>query len=349
MIDTGVDSNHPDLRGRVVAGYDFVNGDSDPSDDNGHGTAVAGTAAAAGNNGVGVAGVAWGVSVLPVKVLGANGSGSYSAIANGITYSADQGARVINLSLGGTSSSRTLQNAADYAGGKGCLLVAAAGNNGNSTAVYPAACKNVVAVSALNQADTLPYWSNYGAYVDISAPGEGITTTWPGGSYVTISGTSFSSPIVAVIAALSLSLDGNLSNSSLVDLLSSTADDLGAPGYDIYFGAGRVNAARVTAATSAPAPPADTSAPQTSVTNPKDGVSISGLRSVTVSVASSDNVAVTKAELFINGRRVASSSSGNFSYKWNTNKLARGTYQLQSKAYDAAGNTASSPIVTVYR
>ena len=101
IIDTGVDPNHPDLVGRVLAGYDFANGDADAFDDNGHGTAVAGTAAAMGNNGIGVAGVAWNVTMLPVKVLGSNGSGSYSAIANGINYSADRGARVINLSLGG--------------------------------------------------------------------------------------------------------------------------------------------------------------------------------------------------------------------------------------------------------
>jgi thermitase len=349
IVDSGVDANHPDLKGRVMAGYDFANGDSDPSDDNGHGTAVAGTAAATGNNGVGVAGVAWGVSILPVKVMGANGSGSYSAVANGINYSADRGARVINLSLGGTSSSRTLESAVNYAYSKGSLLIAAAGNNGNSTPVYPAAYTNVVAVSALNKADTLPSWSNYGSYVALSAPGESITTTWPGNSYVTISGTSFSSPVVAGAAALALSVNPALSNKSATDLLLATADDLGAPGYDIYFGAGRVNAAKVTSGAAPVAETADTTAPVTAVTNPKDGASIAGLRSVNVSVSSSDNVAVTKAELYLNGRRIASSTSGSFTYKWNTSKLAKGAYQLQSKAFDAAGNTADSAIVTVYR
>ena len=346
VVDTGVDSTHPDLLGRVLPGYDFVNSDSDASDDNGHGTAVAGTAAATGNNGVGVAGVAWAVSILPVKVMAADGSGSTSTIANGINYSADRGARVINLSMGSTSSSLTLQKAVSYAYTKGVVLIAAAGNNGNSIPFYPAAYTQVVAVSALNSSDVLPTWSNFGSYVDLSAPGEAIATTWPGGSYMTVSGTSFSSPLVAGVAALALSLKPTLTNAAVVSLLTSTADDLGAVGYDIYFGAGRVNAAKVAAAA---VPVFDATAPVTAVTNPKAGASIAGLRSVAVTVASSDNVGVTKAELYINAKLVSSSTAGSFTYSWNTSRLAVGAYKLQSKAYDAAGNSALSALVTVYR
>lgn len=351
VIDSGVDSQHPDLQGRVLAGYDFINSDADPSDDNGHGTAVAGTAAAWGNNGIGVAGVAWGVSILPVKALDASGSGSYSTIANSITYSADRGARIINLSLGGTSSSRTLQSAVDYAWGKGSVLVAAAGNNGNNVAVYPAACNNVLAVSALDKADARTSWSNYGSYVDLSAPGEGIVTTWSGGGYVSISGTSFSSPIVAGVGALALSDNASLSNADLVDLLQNTADDIGATGYDVYFGWGRVNAARAVAA-SIPltdVPLVDTSAPVTSITSPKDGANISKAKSVKISIYSSDNVKVSKTELYINGRLMTTSTTDSFTYSWSTNRLARGTYQLQSKAYDEGGNVGSSAVVSVYR
>lgn len=345
VVDSGVQATHPDLSGRVLAGYDFVNNDSDPSDDNGHGTAVAGVAAARGNDGIGVAGAAWNVSILPVKVMNSSGSGAYSAIANGITYAADRGAKVINLSLGGTSSSSTLQNAVSYAWNKGCLVVAAAGNNGSSTTVYPAAYPNVVAVSATTSSDTLASFSSYGSFVDLSAPGENITTSWLNGGYITISGTSFSSPLTAGVAALAFSRNPALSNAQVAALLTSNTDDLGAAGFDIYFGSGRLNAAKVVAA----APLVDTTAPVTAVTNPKNGSSISGLRSVGVSVASSDNIGVTKAELYINGTLVASSSSGNFNYTWNTSKLARGTYQLQSRSYDAAGNIASSAIVSVAR
>ncbi|MBJ7259877.1 MAG: S8 family serine peptidase [Chthoniobacterales bacterium] len=346
VVDSGVEATHPDLAGRVLVGYDFVNGDANPADDNGHGTAVAGVAAAGGNDGIGVAGAAWNVSILPVKVMNSAGSGSYSSIANGITYAADRGAKIINLSLSGTSSSSTLQNAVSYAWNKGVLLVAAAGNNGSSSAVYPAAYPNMVAVSATTSSDTLASFSSYGSFVDLSAPGQDITTSWLNSGYVTISGTSFSSPLTAGVAALALSRNPGLSNAQLSSLLTANTDDLGAPGYDIYFGAGRLNAAKVVAAA---VPVADTVAPATSVTNPKNGVTISGSKLVNVSVASSDNVGVTKAELYINGRLVASSSSGNFTYNWNTSKLARGTYQLRSMAYDAAGNAASSVVVSVTR
>ena len=345
VVDSGVQANHPDLVGRVLAGYDFVNNDADPSDDNGHGTAVAGVAAAKGNDGIGTAGAAWSVAILPVKTMNSTGSGSYSAIANGITYSADRGAKIINLSLGGTSSSSTLQSAVSYAWNKGSVLIAAAGNNGTSTTVYPAAYPNVVAVSATTSADTLASFSSYGSFVDLSAPGQDITTTWINSSYVTISGTSFSSPLTAGVAALALSRNPGLSNAQLSSLLTSNTDDLGAVGYDTFFGSGRLNAAKVVAA----APAVDTTAPVTAVTNPKNGASIAGLRSVSVAVASSDNIAVTRAELYINGRLTASSTSGNFTFSWNTSRLASGTYQLQSRAFDAAGNVASSVIVSVTR
>ena len=346
VVDSGVQATHPDLAGRVLAGYDFANNDADPSDDNGHGTAVAGVAAARGNDGIGTAGAAWNVAILPVKTMNSSGSGSYSAIANGITYSADRGAKIINLSLGGTSSSSTLANAVAYAWNKGSLLVAAAGNNGTSTTVYPAAYPNVVAVSATTSADTLASFSSFGSFVDLSAPGQDITTSWINGGFITISGTSFSSPLTAGVAALALSRNPALSNAQLSSLLTANTDDLGAAGYDTFFGAGRLNAAKVVAAA---APVIDTIAPTTAVTNPKNGASIANTRSVSVTVASSDNVRVTKAELYINGRLTASSTSGNLTFSWNTSKLARGTYQLQSKAFDAAGNSASSAIVSVTR
>lgn len=345
IVDTGVQLDHPDLAGRLLSGYDYANNDADPTDDNGHGTSTSGAAAANGNNGLGMAGVNWGCMILPVKVLSASGSGSYSAISSGINYSADRGARVINLSLGGTMSSSTLQSAVNYAWNKGSVIIAAAGNNGTSQTVYPAACSNVVAVSAINISNTITSWSSYGSFVDLCAPGDNIGTLWIGSGYATVSGTSYSSPIVAGVACLALAANPSLKNFQVVNLLLKNADDLGAAGFDSYYGNGRVNAARVVAA----APSVDTTSPVTAVTNPLNGASISGLKSVTVSVASSDNLAVTKAELYINNSLVASSNSGNFNYTWNTSTLKTGTYNLQSKAYDAAGNTAASTIVSVKR
>ena len=249
VIDSGVRASHPDLAGKVLAGYDFVANDNDANDENGHGTAVAGTVSPASNNLVGVCGVAWSNPILPVRVLDANGSGSYSAIANGIIYAADRGAKVINLSLGGTSSSRALQDAINYAWNKQCVIVAAAGNNGNNIAFYPAACSNVVAVSATNISDTRPSWSNFGSYVDVSAPGVDILSVYGSDQYAAWNGTSFSSPVASGVVALMAAANTTLTNAQLVDILIKNSDDIGTAGYDVYYGHGRVNASRaVTAA-----------------------------------------------------------------------------------------------------
>ena len=363
VIDSGVDPSTPDLSGRLLGnGYDFVNFDNDPRDDNGHGTAVAGTAAASGNNGQGVAGVAWGVSILPIKVMGADGNGSYSAIASGINYAATNGARIINLSLGGTSSSRTLQDAVKFAWSKGAVVIAAAGNNGTTNPVYPAAYTECVAVSAINSSDTITSWSSRGSYVDICAPGENIATTGTNGAYVAMSGTSFSSPIVTGVASLAASRNPALNNTNIVALLKSTADDLGTPGADTLYGSGRVNASKMVASalpaptatpsptpTPSPSTASDTIAPVTTITNPVDGAVITRANSVRITVSSSDNVKVTKLEFYINGSLAAVSSTGSMDLTWSTFRLARGTYRLQSKAYDAAGNSAVSPLISVVK
>ncbi len=247
VVDTGVDYTHEELTGKVVLGYDFVNDDADPMDDNGHGTHVAGIIAAATNNGVGVASVGYNTRVMAVKVLNASGSGFYSTVAQGITYAADHGARIINLSLRGTVSSPILEDAVTYAWNKGVLVVAAAGNDGSNMLVYPAAYPHVVAVSATDWNDNRWSLSNYGDYVDLAAPGVGIVSTdWAGGvgPYAARSGTSMAAPHVAAVAALALAVNPNLTNAELESLLTTTADDKGDPGWDPYYGAGRVNAYR---------------------------------------------------------------------------------------------------------
>ena len=249
VIDSGVRASHPDLVGKVMVGYDFVANDNDANDENGHGTGVAGTLSPGSNNQIGVCGVTWANPILPVRVLDANGSGNYSAIANGIIYAADRGAKVINLSLGGTSSSRALQDAINYAWNKQCVIVAAAGNNGSNVAFYPAACTNVVAVSATNASDTRPTWSNFGSYVDVSAPGVDILSVYGTDQYAAWNGTSFSSPVASGVVALMAAANSTLTNVLLVDLLIKNSDDIGALGKDVYYGSGRVNANRaVTAA-----------------------------------------------------------------------------------------------------
>src|SRR5882724_3110140 len=260
ILDSGINGAHPDLAGRFLPGYDFVNGDTDTTDDYGHGTAVAGTVVAAGNNGLGVAGVAYGCTVLPVKVMDAWGSESHSTIAQGIEYAVQQGARIINLSLGGDWSSMTLQNAINYAWSNNVIIVAAAGNTGGTAPQYPGACEHVLAVSASEPDDSRCWFSSYGTYVTLFAPGDNIWTTQRdlNNPYGAWSGTSFSSPVVAGVAALVLSLNPPLSNSQVVDLLRGTSDDLGPLGPDPSFAYGRVNALRAVSAVSPTAvePPA---------------------------------------------------------------------------------------------
>ena len=203
ILDTGVDAGQPDLRAKLVQGYDYVNNDQDPSDDNGHGTAVAGVVAASSDNGIGVAGYCWACRLMPVKVLGADGTGFMSGLAQGILWATDHGARVLNLSLGGPVEDLTLSAATQYAWAHGVLVVAAAGNESSPVIDYPAALPNVLSVSASDQTDRLYAFSNSGARV--AAPGEN-STTGPGSTYVSFLGTSSAAPVVSGIAGLAFSL-----------------------------------------------------------------------------------------------------------------------------------------------
>jgi thermitase len=271
VIDSGVYAAHPDLGPKLVAGWNFIAGNGDTSDGLGHGTAVAGTVAAASNNNIGVAGVNWASRVMPLVVVDGDDNAPYSAIAAAIQYAADHGARILNISIGGVYQSGALQNAVDYAWNKGAVIFAAAMNNSTSTPYYPAACNHVVAVSATDSTDHLASFSDYGSWVTLSAPGTNILTTMNGGGYGYWSGTSFASPVAAGVAALCLAVNPALGNAALVSLLESTADDFGTPGYDNYYGWGRVNAYKaVTAALPLPPPlPPPPTPPPATPTTPK--------------------------------------------------------------------------------
>ncbi|MEN3000716.1 MAG: S8 family serine peptidase [Armatimonadota bacterium] len=263
IIDTGIDYNHSDLRnklrrhsdGTTVYGYNFVSNNTNANDDNGHGTHCAGIAAAEINNGIGVAGVAaWNpavsgynqfIQLMPIKVLDAYGSGTLTAVANGITWAADNGAHVLSLSLGAGSGATTLQNAVDYAWNRGCLVVAAAGNSGSSAPMYPAYYTNVIAVAATDSSDTLTNFSQYGSWVDIAAPGASIYSTYRGNSYSTLSGTSMACPHVSGAAALVWSHAPNLTNQQLRSILETNVDPYNPyAGRTIASGAGRLNVYR---------------------------------------------------------------------------------------------------------
>ncbi len=202
IVDTGINYNHPDLSSKYVGGYDYYNNDSNPMDDNGHGTHCAGIAAAATNNGVGIAGVAFNCKLMAVKVLGAGGSGSDSTVAQGINYATSNGAKVISLSLGSSSGSSTMQSAVNNAWNNGVVVAAAAGNSGTTQQFYPAAYTNCIAVAASTTSDTRASFSNYGAsWVDVAAPGVSIYSTY-GSSYTNLDGTSMACPHVAGAAGL---------------------------------------------------------------------------------------------------------------------------------------------------
>jgi subtilisin family serine protease len=220
ILDTGVDPAQPDLSGKLVAGYDYVNNDEDPSDDNGHGTAVAGIIGANTDNGIGVAGYCWACRLMPVKVLGADGTGFASGLAQGIVWATDHGARVINASLGSPIDDLTLTAAAQYAWLHGVLVVAAAGNESSPTPDYPAVLPNVLSVSASDENDRLYGFSNSGA--DVAAPGEN-STTGLGSGYVSFLGTSSAAPVVSGIAALAFSLVPSATPAQVEQAIESSA------------------------------------------------------------------------------------------------------------------------------
>lgn len=237
VIDTGVDYTHPDLDGKVIKGYDFVDNDNAPMDANGHGTHVAGIAAAETNNGAGISGTAPNTKVLAVRVLDAEGSGTLDDIAAGIRYAADNGAEVINMSLGCDCNTTALENAVNYAWNKGVVIVAAAGNDNTSTTFEPASYTNVIAVGAVNNSDRKASFSNYGTWVDVVAPGVSIASTYPGNQYVYMDGTSMASPFVAGLAAL-LKGQGR-TNVQVRQAIEQTADAVqGTGSYSRY---GRIN------------------------------------------------------------------------------------------------------------
>ncbi|MFC3478064.1 S8 family serine peptidase [Halobacterium litoreum] len=247
VVDQGVKYDHPDLDGNMdgsVSNYgrDFVDDDSDPYPDvladEYHGTHVAGISAAETDNGEGVTGIG-NSSVLSGRALSEQGSGSTADIADAVTWAADQGADVVNLSLGGGGYTDTMKNAVSYATNNGALVVAAAGNDGQGSVSYPAAYSECLAVSALDPDETLASYSNYGSDIELAAPGTNVLSTWTDDGYDKISGTSMATPVVAGVAGLTLA-QYDLTNAELRSHLKATAVDVGLS--SDQQGSGRVDA-----------------------------------------------------------------------------------------------------------
>lgn len=342
VVDTGVDYNHPDLKGQVIKGPDFGNNDSDPMDDQGHGSHVAGTIAALANNGVGVAGLAYNTKVLAIKVLGSDGSGDTNSIVKGILKANELGAKVINLSLGGPQTSSAMKDAVDQVTAKGSLCVVAAGNDGTSTPDYPAAYPSAFAVGASDQSDKRASFSNYGSYVDIAAPGVDILSSTEK-SYKKHSGTSMASPHVAAAAALLLAKNPNLSVQELRDALATTGDTTTGFGNSAVQ---RLNVAKALAAIGGtaptPAPEPGTGGDGEDTQSPSVPTGVKALAASTTQVqlewnAASDNVGVTGYRIYRNGSLIGTTAATSYA----DSGLSAGTgYAYTVVAYDAAGNAS---------
>lgn len=254
VLDTGVDVDHQDLKANLdlANAWNFVDGNNNARDADGHGTMVAGVIGAITNNGIGIAGVASKVKILPIKVLTSKGGSSFN-VDRAILYAADKGARVISMSLGGSTSQVTRlldQLAIESALRRNVVLVAAAGNDNSNTRVYPAAYDGVIAVSAIDQTGKKASFSNYGSWISMAAPGVSIVSTLLNQQYGSGSGTSFATPFVSAAAAIVLSRFPTLTPSQVKQTLCSTAVNLGSP--QEFYGCGLVNVAGAAGATNVP-------------------------------------------------------------------------------------------------
>ena len=334
VLDTGV-YQHEDLVWSSVPARNFFDGSNNVTDVFNHGTFVAGTAAAVGNNAVGVSGIAPKTKVLPIRVSGDDGYGSWSAIAQGITYGADNGSRVANASYSACGSA-TVQNAGAYMRSKGGVVTISAGNYNSDAGYLPSG--SLTCVSATDPSDNRASWSSFGAYVDITAPGAGIYTTSNNGGYAGVSGTSFSAPLTAGIYALMFSANPNLTPNQADNILFSTADDLGEPGWDMYYGYGRVNAEKAVAAALATIGTQDTT-PPTVPGNLRSTNVTSNSVSLAWNASTDDNTGVASYDVYENNTKVAAIAGTTYI---RTGLVPVTAYTYTVRAVDGAGNVSTS-------
>ncbi|MFC3738764.1 S8 family serine peptidase [Paractinoplanes deccanensis] len=333
VVDTGVTATN-ELAGRVLPGYDFVNGDADPSDDNGHGTRAATVVAAKGDNATGIAGVCWDCEILPVKVMGSDGVGYSDVIAQGIVYAVDHGADVVNLSLGSDTATQVLQDAVRYAADHDVVVVASAGNDGVTTRFYPAAYTEAVAVAGSDPSDLRYNWSNYNsaqdAWVDLAAPGSNYAQgpTFAYGWYV---GTSSAGPVVAGVAALARAAKPTATAAQIRAAMEGQADPVGS-----WVAKGRVDAEGTLQKliTGGSTPPSAAFG----VTSPA-----SGTVPVTLTAPADDTVLM---ELLVADRVAATATEAPWTIDWDTTGL-NGNKSIKVRVTDSAGNVTTSAARTV--
>jgi subtilisin family serine protease len=345
VLDTGLDIDHFEFADRIASGeiygYDFADDDPDYDDPHGHGTWMAGIVGAMANNSLGIAGTTWQNQMVVLRT--AFGLDTVEAI----TWATDSGVRVISMSYGGYTSTSWKEAAMQYAFDHGVVLVGAAGNDGTNQPFYPAAYPTVLAVTGVDwNGDPVGY--NWGNWIDLSAPAGALTTyhtAYDSDGLGYAGGTSIATPFVASAAGLVLAVNPALTPTQVMDILRSTADDLGAPGCDELTGWGRVNlhAAVLAAANADPEP--DTEAPSVAVIDPPTGEEVSG--TITILAEAFDNIGVSRVDLLVDGGFVSSDTVSPHEWAFDTTDLADGPCTISAMAYDAAGNSAESALVQV--
>ncbi|MBT2678802.1 S8 family serine peptidase [Bacillus sp. ISL-35] len=331
VIDAGVQTNHPELKGKIVSPYDVTRGSTSVSPDD-HGTHVAGIIAATINKS-GISGIAPNVKIMPVDVFAGDGANVYD-VAEGIMYAVDHKADILNLSLGSYYYSYPLEYAVSYAKSKGVLVVAAAGNDDSSEYTYPAALPSVLGVSATDSLDRITQFSNYGDYIDFAAPGMDIYSTISGSKYASLDGTSMASPVVSGVSALVLSKNPFLSPSQVQNILIKSSSDLGSKGWDYLYGYGRVDAYK--AMTNTPTPLHSLKLSSSTFTmkgSNKNNISFYAQNGTAVSLYIQNSKGTTLKKLLVNKKW----SGGKVTVSWdgrmdNGAYVTSGTYKVLAKA-----------------
>jgi thermitase len=348
ILDSGCDPTHPDLIDKYVPGYNFFDNNTNTADIRGHGTAVAGCAAAATNNGIGMAGAGRDCKLMPIRISDSTGYAYWSTLAQALQWAADRGAKVANASFA-CGESTTVQSAARYMNSKGGVFCCSAGNQ--ATQLTGTNTVEVIMVGATDSADNLASFSNWGTSVDVVAPGVATYTTQMGGTYGYWSGTSFSSPITAGVGALMLSTNSTLKASDVDRILKSTAKDLGDPGPDSKFAYGRIDALAalqiITGSTPPPPPPPAPGAPAVKILYPLPFETVSGNYNFQVSVSNDTLSTITFLSGTVDSLNIVPLKlvSGNtYAGFWGTTNVVNGTHTFTVIAQNSANLTSQASV-----
>lgn len=341
VVDSGVNATHPDLAGQVLSGKHILNGSTNTADISGHGTMVAGVIAALTNNAKGVPAIAHGTKILPVRITDdPKGYAYYSNIAKAITWAADNGARVINVSYQAWTS-KTVATAAQYAKNKRAVVVLSAGNDATLYSTQPNTAYLVV--GATDQNDKRASYSSYGPMLDLWAPGTSIPTTNNAGGYSLFTGTSAASPVTASVIAQIFSANAALTPDDARGILFKTVDRPTGDPILASYGKGRVNAQKAVNEAWLSVP--DKTLPRVSFSSPKASSTVKGL--VNLGVAATDNRGVAKVEVYVDNVLLGTDLVSPYAFVWDASKTYNAKPVLKAKAYDAAGNVATFSITVL--